>query len=255
MKKTIAQTLSVASLLFMTLTQASYAADFTNYNVIDKDTRVRVENTTVKPYQAITFLTMAWDNDGAACTGSVIGPNKVLTAAHCVYDPKKGGLAKSTTLEPGLNAKYQPYSKFISTHVRVPQQYIEKQQSDYDIAIIDVQPSAGASIGKFVKPFELETANDFTGKDFEVAGYPSDKFKVFPGPTMWKDIGVVDRQEGNKAYYTADASHGQSGAPLFDKTTHKLFGVHTSYVKGKNTESNRGTTLTDEIYNWVKQNL
>ncbi|WP_281183469.1 hypothetical protein [Staphylococcus schleiferi] len=53
MKKTIAQTLSVASLLFMTLTQASYAADFTNYNVIDKDTRVRVENTTVKPYQGL----------------------------------------------------------------------------------------------------------------------------------------------------------------------------------------------------------
>ncbi len=37
--------------------------------------------------------------------------------------------------------------------------------------------------------------------------------------------------------------------------THKVFGVHTSDVKGKNIETNRGTTLTAEIYNWIKQNL
>ncbi|MBA8760045.1 trypsin-like serine protease [Staphylococcus schleiferi subsp. coagulans] len=255
MKKTIAQTLSVASLLFMTLTQASYAADITNYNVIDQDTRVKVENTTAKPYQTITALTMRWDKVSGTCTGSVIAPNKVITAAHCVYNPKHGGLTKSTRITPGLNADYKPYGEFVSTHVRVPQQYMEKQLSEYDIAIIDVQPKAGASIGKVVKPFELESANDFSGKNFEVAGYPSDKAHEFHARTMWTDSGVIDRQEGNKAYYTTDASSGQSGAPLFDKTTHKLFVVHTSYVKGKNIESKRGTTLTADIYNWVKQNL
>lgn len=255
MKKTIAQTLSVASLLFITLTQASYAADTTTYDVIDNDTRVRVENTTARPYQAIAYLNVQWDRANAACTGTIIAPNKVLTAAHCVYNPNNGGFVKKTGITPAVNATYNPYGEFVSTHVRVPQQYIENQKRAYDIAIVDVQSRSGASIGKVVKPLELESGDDFTGRNFEVAGYPSDKFHVFKAPTMWTDSGVIDKQEGNMAYYTTDASGGQSGAPLLDQKTHKVFGVHTSYVKGKNIETNRGTTLTNEIYNWVKQNL
>ncbi|AKS66063.1 trypsin-like serine protease [Staphylococcus schleiferi subsp. coagulans] len=203
-------------MLLMTFTQASYAADTTTYDVIDNDTRVRVENTTARPYQAITYLVAQWDKTSAACTGTIIAPNKILTAAHCVYSPNNGGFVKKKSITPALNINYKPYGEFVSTHVRVPQQYIEKQKREYDIAILDVQPSRGASIGKVVKPLELENANDFTGKNFEVVGYPSDKFHVFQAPTMWTDSGVVDKQEGNMAYYTTDASGGQSGAPLFD---------------------------------------
>ncbi len=56
----------------------------------------------VNGWEAVGRLTMA---DRAMCTGALIAPDLVLTAAHCLYDPHSGRLVKPRDIrfEAGLS--------------------------------------------------------------------------------------------------------------------------------------------------------
>ncbi len=61
--------------------------------------------------------------------------------------------------------------------------------------------------------------------------------------------------DGNKAYYAADTISGESGAPIFNKQTNNIIGVHTGAVETNAGLYNRGTIFTQNILNCVKQEL
>jgi Trypsin len=57
-------------------------------SIFGADTRTKIST----PHQTAYYWRMGefdWGSGEGGCTGSVIGPNKVLTAAHCVYDTFK----------------------------------------------------------------------------------------------------------------------------------------------------------------------
>ncbi len=72
MNKFLVKTATVAFLAFIALTQATYASDYTNYKIIGKDSRTQVQNTTLAPYQSITFIKSKWHNVYEDCSGTVI---------------------------------------------------------------------------------------------------------------------------------------------------------------------------------------
>ncbi len=128
MNKFLLKTATVVSLSFMAFTQVSYASSHVDYKIIGEDSRVKVNNTTLNPYQSITFIESKFNNVYEDCSGTVIAPNKVITAAHCVYNPEHGGLTEQSKLTPGLNGKIAPFGQFESNDIKVPQQYKDHQE-------------------------------------------------------------------------------------------------------------------------------
>jgi V8-like Glu-specific endopeptidase len=61
-----------------------------------------VSNTDVWPWRALVFLDRTLANGAASwCSGTLVGPDTVLTAAHCLFDRPSGGWAQRVRVVPG----------------------------------------------------------------------------------------------------------------------------------------------------------
>ena len=75
----------------------------TTDRVVDAtDDRVQITDSNNYPDAVVGWLWMQ-DQKGewSTCTGTLIGPKTVITAAHCVYDHDTGGWVQSLTFLPG----------------------------------------------------------------------------------------------------------------------------------------------------------
>ena len=198
--------------------------------IIGSDDRQQVTNTSNFPNSAVTYIE-AWNEDeeiAFLCTAAFVGPNVLLTAAHCLWIPELGGFPDGVAVVPGMNGDDTPFGFDFASEIWVPDGWISASGDinqgypfDYGLIVLE-SDDLSAETGEFtvgVMGTATLNASDFGPS---TAGYPGDK----PWGTQWfgsSDSFVEVMPE--LLVHDIDAFQGQSGSPVWRADDLTVVGV------------------------------
>lgn len=218
-------------------------------SVIGPDGRTPVTATTTFPNSAIAMLEVYFPGGSGSCTGWFIDANRLVTAAHCLYDNSLGGFAFDIDVYPGRDGVVAPYGIFSAGNWYVTSKWMDTASPKFDYGVITLNSNIGDTVGWFgVKP--QTTSDVLLDHKLKVRGYPGDK----PYGTLWNMGGKIERVNKTRFFYSIDTFGGQSGSPAYGKNGKDcnpcVFGVHT-YGIGGGWTTNSASRITLKAYNFI----
>lgn len=207
------------------------------FAIIGSDNRNKVQNTSIMPFRAQTYIQFENLTNGWSCSGGVIADDLVVTNAHCVDRQ----VLRATVL-PGVKDSSMAYGFYRVTNISYPAEYSNSGSSAYDYAILRVAPDEnGNDIGDRAGVLSFtEAGNISSGSLLKTYGYPGDKMNETGSISLWGMEGHSDSfTDSALLFYNMDTAPGQSGSPVLN-TSNRMVAVHNAaYTLNPNSPSER----------------
>lgn len=215
------------------------------------------------PFTVHGFIYSTFSNTNiiARGTGTLIGDNTVLTAAHClcrkemtpsglIYLPAKevyffSGYAKDKYLHGDVVA--------LKDHMQIHPAYLTGH-GNYDIALLHLNQNIGEKMG-FAS---LNVLNDIqlNNRTVNVSGYPGHMGALrhllgIQSREMYSSSGPVVDIDADTFHYRIDTSRGQSGAGVWGLDTQNIVECYGVHVLGSKTQGNGAIRINIDNFKFI----
>lgn len=191
--------------------------DLTGIGAVDPRTTV---DQTAMPWRAVGRLKAG----GSSCTGALVGPSLLLTAAHCVFNSQSREFFAAEELQFFLGyseGKFVDQAK--GKRVIRPDSYdpilaIGSMGNDWALVELD------RPIGTPDRVLPMRTKAPTGGEMVALGGYSKDKIEFLMADLQCRVLGLMSDRSGMPLIrHNCTATHGVSGAPLLIKDGDEWF--------------------------------